>query len=176
MRGSCKEYAVAMFALGVESDICGELNEGLALMHEVFEQTPEMYAYLDSPGIPLSERLGTIHAAFDESVPEYAVSMLCLICEHGDIEVFPDIASEYEKLYKASLQVSRAYITSAVELTEDEKERLRKQLAKKANRKIEMYFEINPKLLGGLIVEMDGTIIDGSLRRRLKNLKEVMDE
>ena len=79
-------------------------------------------------------------------------------------------------LLDASERISNARVTSAVELTEDEKNRLCKRLCEKLKAEVKIEYFIDEGLLGGLIVEVDGTVIDGSLRHRLREVKEVMNK
>lgn len=176
MTGTSKEYAVALFGLAVETGTAAEIAEGLALVRKVFEDTPEFSAFLSSPGIPKQERLQLIQDTFSEDVPEYVVSFLSLLCEHGDAPIFMECANEFDKLYSQSKNVSYAVVTSVVELTDDEKTKLCAKLEHINHNKVIIEYRIDPSLLGGLTVEMDGLILDGSLKRRLHNMKEVMDE
>ena len=170
-----KEQAIAIFQLAQEQHTEAEILSGLKAICGVMEQTPEMTAFLSSPGIPKQERLRVIDEAFSDA-PEYAVSLLCLLCERGNAAMFPDCVREYEKLYAASRRRSFAVVKSAVELTDGEKEKLRQKLEKISGNTVEAEYHTDPSLLGGVLVEMDGTVFDGSLRHRLQNVKEVMDE
>lgn len=170
-----KEYAIALFELASESAAEQTVHGNLCLVKEVFDNTPELVPYLDSPGILLSVRLQTIRNAFENEVHEYVLSFLQLLCEHGDIELLFECITEYNKLYEQSKNLSRAQVTSAEELTPNEKARLIDKLEKLSGKKIAAEYLIDKGLLGGVKVEMDdGTIIDGSLRHRLESMKEVM--
>ena len=74
----------------------------------------------------------------------------------------------------ASEHVSTAYITSAVELTDEEVSVLKNKLEAICHNTVSMEFSIDPSLLGGLIVEVDGRILDGSLRHHLNEVKDVI--
>ena len=65
-------------------------------------------------------------------------------------------------------------MTSAVELTEAEKAALTEKLGKKLGRTIHLECSVDPSLLGGLVVNVDGKVIDGSLKHKLQEIKEVM--
>ena len=176
MTGSSKEYAIALFNLAKESSIETELLENLELLKKVFESTPEYAAFLSAPNIPKQERLDTIRNTFGGDLHEYALSFLSLLCEQGNIDILPECVDEYDALYSASNKVSHAEVVSAVELTAEEKQRLLAKLEKLSGNRVEIEYRIDKKLLGGVIVDMDGMRLDGSLRRQLKNIREVMDE
>lgn len=175
MTGSSKEYASALFSLARESGTERELLDGLSYMQEIFSDAPEYMDFLASPGIPKSERLATLDTLSGE-IPEYASSFISLLCEHGAIRSFSECAKEYELLYTESIRLSRATVTSAVPLSEDEKEKLRKKLAAISGHSVELDCATDESLLGGAIVEMDGARYDGSLRHQLQNMKEVMEK
>lgn len=176
MTGTSKEYAIALFNLGKECAIETELSENLAFLKDVFACTPEYAAFLSAPSIPKQERLDTIQNTFGEELHEYAVSFLSLLCEQGNIDILAECVDEYDTLYSESQKVSHAVVASAVELTDAEKAKLQKKLEKLSGHRVDIEYHIKKKLLGGLIVDMDGMRLDGSLRRQLKNIREVMDE
>lgn len=174
--GTSREYAIALFHLAKEDSIETELSEDLAFLKELFVSTPEYAAFLSAPSIPKQERLDSIENAFGGDLHEYAVSFLCLLCEKGRVAILPECVEEFEALCAASQRVSHAVVVSAVALTDDQKVRLQAKLEARTGNRVEMEYRINSKLLGGLIVDIDGMRLDGSLRRQLKTIREVMDE
>ena len=169
-----KEYGTALFLLACEENRTGEYAGALETVKGVFSENPEYLALLASPGISLEERLSMIRSAFENSVPEYVLSYLQLLCEKGRIAEFFVSAEEYLSLWNASKNVSNARVISAVPLTEEEKQALCRKLEETRKGTVRPEFSVDPSLLGGIVVEMDGTVLDGSLRRRLRDVKEVM--
>ncbi len=172
--GISKEYAAALFALAAESGDEDRINEGLIFVRGVFKKTPELFSFLSSPGIRKDERLRVLAGAFEEEIPEYVTSFLCLLCERREIDYLFEIIEEFFKLYKQSRNRAHALIYSATELTSDEKARLIAKLEQTSGKKVDAEYIIDAGLLGGITVEMDGTVIDGSLRHNLETMKEVM--
>ena len=78
-------------------------------------------------------------------------------------------------LLDASSRVIYAKITSAVVLTDAEKAKLIRKLEDTHKGKVQAEYLVLPELLGGVIVEIDGKILDGSLRHRLREMKDVMN-
>ena len=100
---------------------------------------------------------------------------LKLLCEKGRITYFLESVDEYKALLDASEHISNAKIISAVELTESEKKKLIAKLELINKGKVAAEYFVDSTLLGGLIVEVDGRVMDGSLRHRLQEVKEVMN-
>ena len=79
-------------------------------------------------------------------------------------------------MYDEICEVSNAKVTSAVELNETEKASLKEKLEKKSGHKIIIEYSVDKSIIGGLIVEMDGKIMDSSLRKHLKDVKDVISK
>lgn len=171
-----KEYAAAFFMLACEKGMQQEFADALGMFRQVFEDEPDYFALLSSPAIPLGERLAVIDEAFSSKVPEDAVFFLKLLCEKGRISCFFDAEVEYRNLLDASNHVEKAKIRSAAPLTEDQKKELVAKLEKVQKCTVLPEYVIDESLLGGVIVEIDGKIIDGSLRKSLRDVKEVMSQ
>lgn len=174
MREADREYAEALFALAAEEGISEEILSDLHLVREAFSAEPEYTQLLSTPAIPVSERLSAIEEAFGSRVHEYCVYFLKLLCEKGRMHLLFDCIGEFEKIYLALKGRSTAHITSAVPLTEEQKQRLLEKLEKVTNKKIDPVYSVDPALVGGICVETDGTLYDGTLKRRLRDIKEVM--
>ena len=169
-----KEYAEALYALSCEENIKEEIAEEIATVGNVFKENPDYLKLLSSPSIEISQRLGLLESAFKEAVHEYVLSFLKLLCEKGHIAFYKECAIEFEKLVAFSNKISKAKVTSAVELTSEEKEALLEKLEIKCGHKVELESSVDSTLLGGMVIEQDGKIIDASLKRRLSEVKDVM--
>ena len=116
-----------------------------------------------------------IETAFAGLIPEQVLSYLQLLCEKGRMPYFMESVEEYQQLLDASERIVNAKVTSAVELTEEEKQKLISKLEMMEKGKVRAEYFVDASLLGGLIVEVDGKVMDGSLRHRLHEVKEVMN-
>lgn len=168
------EYATALFELAQESGTSEEILQSLLSVSELMNENPEYADFLSSPNIPKSERVDAIEQAFRGSMPEYVVSFLSLLCERGRIRNLSECISEYKQLCDAANHISVADVASAVELTEGEKKALTEKLEKLCGNAVILNCKVDPSLIGGIVVTVDGKVIDGSIRHRLHELKEVM--
>lgn len=171
-----KEYGTAIFALACEEGAKKEYARALEDVKSVFVEQPEYLQLISSPSIPLSERLTAIETAFATKVPEHVLSYLELMCQKGRIALFLESVEHFNELFDASDQIATAKVTSAIPLTDEEKQRLCKKLEQLYKKSINLECFIDEAVLGGLIVEIDGNIIDGSLRQRLREVKEVINK
>ncbi len=170
-----KEYAAALFSLAQETKSEEAVCEGLKLVAGLMKENPEVLDFLAAPNIPKNERTAVLEKALSGSVPEYVLSFAQLMCEHGYIRAFSDCAFDYEELWNDAQGLSTARVVSAVALTEDEKRQLQQRLAAKTGRKVRLECSVDASLLGGLVVTLDGKVMDGSLKHRLNEVREVMN-
>lgn len=171
-----KEYAAALFMLACEEKAEREYEKALKLIKEAFLSESYYEQLLSSPSIPLSQRLSAIEAAFADIVPTHVLSYLQLLCEKGRMNCFIGSVDEYCALVDAAERISKASVISAVPLTDDEKEKLKLRLEQTYNCKVNLEYSVDETLLGGLIVELDGKIMDGSVKNRLREIKEVINQ
>lgn len=171
-----KEYASALFELARENSCEKEFSDALGLIERQFEAQPQYAELLSSPDISIGERRKLLEAAFCGKVPEYVMSFTELLCENGRIKLFGECVSEYEKMYRAVRLVSTAKVTSAVELTAEEKQKLTEKLEKLCGHGVVAEYETDKNVIGGLVVRMDDILIDGSVETKLKQIKEVIEK
>lgn len=168
------EYAEALFLLSCEENSEEKYLFDLRLVKKILDNEPEYVELLHSPSISKEEKLNAIDIAFGERINEHVVSFLKLLCENNRIEYIYSCFEDYEKLYNQVKRVINANVTSAIELTSDEKAKIVEKLEKKFGYRVELICEIDEKILGGIIIKTDDTIMDGSLKRKMRDVKEVI--
>ncbi len=169
-----EEYAAALFRLAAEENSKTEVAQSLETVRDVMSENPEYADLLCAPSIPLDERLALIDEAFGERLHEYAVSFVKLICERGHVRELDECIKEYLNLYDAYDGIATAYVTSATELDENERTALIAKLEGKLSRKVELVCDVDASILGGVIVKVDGAIMDGSLKTKLAEVGEII--
>lgn len=176
MMETSKEYASALFSLAAEENMLEEVSKGLSLVLSQFRENPGYADLLASPNIPLTDRLGAIDEAFSDSVCEYVVSFLKILCQKDGIRSVYKIILDFDELYRASQGIATARVISAVPLKSEQKAKLKAKLEAMCGKTVVMECIHSSAVLGGMIVYVDGRVLDGSLRRRLRDIKEVIEK
>ena len=169
-----KEYAAALFMLACEKNQKNEYGDALESVKNALKDEPDYFEFLSSPGIPVKDRTESIRTVFGEIVPEDVLSFVQLVCEKGRMKCFYEAVEDYSSLLAQSNLVKNVKVTSAVSLTEAEKEKLQKKLETVYKSNVEIEYLIDASLVGGVIMEVDGKILDGSVKSRLRDIKEVI--
>ncbi len=169
-----KEYAKALFALAVEENKTEEYLRNLVQVKQVVEETPEYIEFLSSPAIPLSERLQAVDEAFGDVFDEYPVSFLKLMCENGHFRYISSCIDEFAALVMEYNNSCTADIYSAVVLDDNQKQAVIAKLEKLTGRIIRPVYIVDKSLIGGLKIEIEGKTYDGSVKHRLRDVKDVI--
>ena len=175
MTDTSKSYADALFSLALETNTVYETLMALKEMRNGIYATEGALDLLASPSIPKDERCAVLEKAFGDVQPEHVMSFIGVLVQHGHIRELDDCLEAYTQLHDEHCRLSTAYVTSAVELTAGEKAALIEKLTRRFQRTIHLECAVDPSLLGGLVVKVDGKVIDGSLKHKLHEIKEVMN-
>ena len=169
-----KEYSQALFTIACEENDAEKYYEELKLIRDVFKSEPEYLILLSSPNLSTEEKLSCLDSAFSPFVSEYTLSFLKLLVQKGHISKFDICLEDYEKLYNLKCKTRIARVVSAVELTDGEKAKIKESLEKKWSVCVNLVCETDESILGGIIIETEDTVIDGSLKSKLRDVKDVI--
>ena len=168
------EYAQALYALATENECFEEYEKDLDLVLEVIGENPEYISLISCVSIPKEERLELIDRAFSGAVSTEILSFMKLMCEKNRIGDLCESIEEYKSMLQELYKVSRAMVTSAVELSVEQKSQLVAKLEKISGKKVIPEYFVDESILGGVTIEIDGKIMDSSLRRHLNDVKDVI--
>ena len=168
------EYAEALFTLAMEESAAEEYLADVRIVRDIFEGERELLDLLRSPNLTREEKESVIDSVFGGALKEHTVSLLKLLSERGRAELIPLCLNDFERLYNEVNKVVLAEVTSAVELTDEEKARLKGSLEKKTGHRVELVCRVDKDILGGIIVRTDDLVLDGSLKHEIRRVKDVI--
>ncbi len=169
-----KEYATALFSLATENNTVDEYEKSLIEIGNIFKENPDYIKVLESPAIPLSERISFIDLAFESTYTEYLVSFIKVLCENGHITEICGCVDEFQELVRIYKNRTVAFVYYVEPLTEKQKISLVEKLQKISGKVIEPEFIKDESLIGGIKVQLDDKIFDGSIKNRLNKAKGVI--
>jgi F-type H+-transporting ATPase subunit delta len=128
-------------------------------------------AVLANPAIAIERRAAALSDMLADRVSQPVLNLVQLSLRRGRIEDLPRIAAEFRRLDDERQGIVHATVTSAAELTQDEVRELTSRLERSTGGRIALDVEVDPSLLGGLVVRVGDRMIDGSVRGRLERLR-----
>ena len=167
---AARRYAEAAFEVATRDDTVDAWRSELDLAASLAgdERALEVLA---NPAIPGERRAEALGALLGKRVSTPVQNLVQLMLRRGRIDELPRVAAEFRRLDDQRQGVIHATATSAAELTRDEARALVARLEQQTGGRVELDEEVDPSLLGGLIVRIGDRLIDGSVRGRLERLR-----
>jgi F-type H+-transporting ATPase subunit delta len=148
----------------------GALIDALAV---AMQEDRVLRTFLESPKLAASQKIEIVAKALGKRVPQVFLRFLEIVISKRRQMLIPAIATEYRALIDESEDRVHAIVTVARETAEAE-DALAKQLTRLLGKRVVPHITVNPAILGGLIVRVGDTVMDGSVRRRLATLRSRM--
>lgn len=171
-----REYGAGLYELAAEENLREEIHDQLNALSRIFQENPDFLRLLDTHGIRLEERFGVLDDSLGGRVHPYILNFMKILCERGAIGSFGDCAAYFHQRYNADFGMTEAYVTTAVPLSDGNVDALRKKLEAISGKKVTLIQSVDPKLIGGVRVEMDGHRLDNTVQTRLEQLRRSLTE
>jgi F-type H+-transporting ATPase subunit delta len=169
-KSAARRYAEAAFEVATRDNTVDAWRKELDMAAAVMADERVGRA-LANPSIPLETRTGVAQATFGRAVGPKVLNLIGLMLRRGRIEELPRLAAEFRRLDDQRQGITRATAVSASALSPDELRALTERLEASAGGRVALDTEVDPSLLGGLVVRLGDRLIDGSVRSRLERLR-----
>ena len=171
MTETARMYGGSLYDLaaeeGLDERILGELDGVTALLNG----DAEYLHLLSIPSIPKKERCALLDEAFRGQVHLYVLNFLKILCEKGTLRELSGCARAYRVRYNQAHGILEATATTAVAMTEQQAKSLHEKLEKVTGRHIDLKTKVEPAVLGGIRLDIEGTELDGTVQNRLASLR-----
>lgn len=166
-------YAKALFEQAEEEQALDTTMGDLKAILDVLNNVPELSVFLANPGIPQSAKLEFLKTQMESKVSRLVANLLRLMVENDRMAIFPALVEKYQAMLDERNNVATAEVVTAEPLDEELEDRLRHSLKSLYGfADVNLDKKVDPAILGGAIVKIQGKIIDGSFAGRLDALKK----
>lgn len=175
-----RRYAHALFSLGKErgEDALDLYGEALASLAETAAASPELTRVFRAPVISAAEKRGVVEkllAALGPAGADPTVRDFCLLLTDKErLPLLGDIAACYGALLDEFKGIVRGELVTAVPLNKKRRTQSLATLEKQAGKKLVLRFEVDPGILGGIVLRVGDTVLDASLRAQLNSLRDTI--
>jgi F-type H+-transporting ATPase subunit delta len=167
-------YSKALFQLAKSEDQLIRWDKDLAALSELLEKNPKLREVLESPLVSSEEKNRTLSRIAQEKFDPQLMHFLSLLLEKGRFNYLPEMIKDYSKRVREKLDALLVRVVVPDYLDDETKEKLKNKLEKTYHKKIEFRVEVDPKMIGGLILIIGNQMLDFSIRGRLQRLKEAL--
>jgi F-type H+-transporting ATPase subunit delta len=169
-----KNYAEALLELaGRAKDLrgWGTLLQGIA---DAIDGDPKLRAFLETPRVDAATKIEILRKALSDRAPSPFVRFIETVVRNRRQMLIPAVAIEYQALVDTAENRLHANVTVAHEADDRTRKLIADRLSKVFNKTVVPHIAVDPRLLGGMVVRVGDTVMDGSVRRRLGALKHRM--
>ena len=173
MRGEtiARNYAEALLELARKGgDLTGWGNM-ISDVAEAMERDEHLRRFLESPRVAAEQKNEILGKAFQDRMPRLLVRFLQVLVHNRRQMMIPQIAHEYHLLVDEVEGRVHAQVTVATEPVGDERATIARELTRALGKEVVPHVTVNPAILGGVVVRVGDTVMDGSVRRRLSLLR-----
>jgi F-type H+-transporting ATPase subunit delta len=163
-------YADALFEAAKEKGTLEVVRSDLQEFLQAVQEVPELRALLENPEIDTRERTEALRAILAEA-DELVRTFLLLVPERGRVHELQGIVEEFETLVSREEGILEVELTTAVELSEDESRRILDRIEGVSERKLRATRKVDPRLIGGFVLQAGSYRVDASVRARIERLR-----
>jgi len=169
-----KPYSEAFFAVALEKNKIDEYENEAKFILETYENNPKMKTMLEHPQVTTAQKNAILEEVFKNKVSMDFLSFFALILRKGRERALASILNGFLELCLAHKNTLQARIISAAPLNEIHKNAIKAKLISISGKNILVKSEIDPSLIAGIKVIVDGKLIDLSVKKDIKNIKNLM--
>ena len=164
-------YARSLFEVAQEHSKLDEIRDQLGAFADALNDTRELQVFFFSPYFSTAEKQDGLDRAVTDADP-VVLNFLKLLIENHRMPVIFRVRRELDRLWQEENKLLPVTVTSAVALDETTVRHIGDRIAEQTNRKVELSSNIDPEILGGIVVRVGNSVLDASIRSRLEKLRK----
>ena len=167
-------YGQAMYDLARDEGKSQQILAELSVLDQSLSAEPEFLQLLSSPNIPKEERIQILDDSFRGKIDPYVLNFLKVLTEKGYLRHFSGCCQFYRQQYNKDNGIVPVVAYTAVPLSDELRRKLTAKLSTVTGKTIELDCRIDPETLGGVRLDFDGKQVDGTVRRRLEDIRGLL--
>ncbi|MFL5868883.1 MAG: F0F1 ATP synthase subunit delta [Thermoleophilaceae bacterium] len=164
-------YARALFEAAQDNDVLDRIHDELAEVDDALREDRELQLFFFSPYFTSEEKKEGVSRVV-EGADERLVNFLELLAERHRMPLLPRIRRQLDAKWAEENKLLPVSVTSAVDLDESLVEEIGKRIQDQTGREVELSANVDPEVLGGLVVRVGNMVLDASVRNRLEQLRK----
>ena len=167
-------YGQAMYDLARDEGKSQKILAELSVLDQSLKAAPEFLQLLSAPNIPKEERVQILDDSFRGKIDPYVLNFLKVLTEKGYMRHFSGCCQYYKQQYNKDNGIVPVVAYTAVPLSDELRRKLTAKLSTVTGKTIELDCRIDPETLGGVRLDFDGRQVDGTVRRRLEDIRGLL--
>jgi len=167
-------YAAALFEVARAEGSLDRVEEELFRVARTIEGSDELRSTLTDQAVPVERRQGIVEDLLGDRASSVTTALVSFVVGSGRSKDLPAIIDRLVERAAEERSQAVAEVRSAIPLDDSQKERLAVALGKATGKNVSVKVIVDPSILGGIVAQVGDTVIDGSVRSRLNQLREAL--
>ena len=167
-------YAAALFEVARAEGSVSEVEDELFRFARTLEGNDELRSVLTDEAVPVARRQGVVEDLLGGKASPVTTNLVSFVVGAGRARQLPQIIDKLVQRAAAEKDRAVAEVRSAIPLSDDQRQRLAEALGRATGKAVEVKVVVDPSVLGGIVAQIGDTVIDGSIRARLDQLRETI--
>lgn len=164
-------YAKALIGASEKTQSTDAVIEELdSLVDDVLAKHPDLVSTLGSTRLSIEEKVGLIDRVF-ASGSDQLKTFLKVLANHGRLDCIREVRSEARRLFNGLRNRVAVQVTTAESLSDQQRDEIVDSLQRKMSCEVDLTHKVDENIIGGMVVRVGDTIIDGSVRNKLTQMK-----
>ncbi len=169
-----KRYAKALFDICIEDSSMDKVSEDARQIANLYKEE-DFKILMTHPNLSSEDRFNTIKSAFGDELSQTLYGFFHVIFSKNRETYILEILESFLELVDTHNGVTTAVVKTPFELTNDKVNQIKSKLSTKLNKKVDVIVELDKSLIGGIVINVDGLLIDTSIKSSINNLtKQLM--
>lgn len=169
-----RNYAEALLALAKKANATEEWGEVVHAVAGAIESNITLQRFLEAPQVSGAQKKAILAKGLEGKVPPMFIRFLQKLVSNRRQLLIPEIASAYSDLLDSAAGRVHARVTVARAMSDADRDAIAAQLTRVLKMTVVPHVTVNEQILGGVIVRVGDTVMDGSVRRRLGSVRAKM--
>lgn len=165
-------YAKALLELSEEENNFDVISKEMDFVEKTLRDSSELRKVIASPVIEPDKKISIIEAVFKDRVSPEALNFLIFLINKNRDKLFYDIVKRFLELRDVKSGIVNVSVTTAIELPEDEKQKIIAKFEQYSGMQIRAAFKVDENIIGGFLVRLGDTVVDSSVSHQLEKLKK----
>jgi ATP synthase F1 delta subunit len=166
-------YAEALFEAATDSGAVDTVAGEVAEFAEAVQESADLRQFLDNPEVDARAKKEALKQLTSSASP-ITGNFLQVLVDRGRISEFPEIARAFAERVSAEEGRLEVEAVTAVPLPEDLRARIVEDISRKTGRSVDLTESVDPEIVGGLVLRIGGSVVDGSVRHRIDELRAAL--
>lgn len=172
---SARRFAQVVFDIAKANNRLEQWERELQALATVTAR-PDLSPLLRNPRLPIAAKRQVLREA-QPDISDEALNLATLLMSRGRLDaLIGPIVEQYAQRLDDERNVARVQVVSAVELEPAQRQQIEAQLARSTGKQIRMETQVDPKIVGGMVIRVGYQVVDGSVRSRLEGLRRSLAE